>query len=182
MRQKKTESTFLLFWNENLNCEFNQTVKRIIYSKFISIKSNWFVLSFLFLSLSQFVSEMKQDMNRARFYKGIKGPKLILNGFSYFRNNSNPERTYWLCSRNRYQKCKARLITLHATRDVIIKNQNHNHGPEKTNEEEELTFETVLIYLNAMNDNLKVESDSEPKTNWFTCLLFFFFLTIYKFQ
>lgn len=117
-------------------------------------------------SLFRFVTGNKHETAGARFYKGIKGPKLILNSFSYFRNNSNPERTYWLCSRNRYQKCKARLITLHATREVIIKNQNHNHGPERTNEEEELTFETVLNYLNAMNDNLKVDTKNEHKTYW----------------
>lgn len=64
------------------------------------------------------------------FYKGVKGPKLVLNGFSYFRNNAVQDRTYWLCSKNRSIKCKARLITLSKTNEVIIKNQRHNHSED----------------------------------------------------
>lgn len=64
---------------------------------------------------------------KVQFVKGSKGPKLILEGYSYFRNNCNSERTYWLCSQNRYRKCKARLITTNHTRTIIVKNQNHNH-------------------------------------------------------
>lgn len=119
----------------------------------------------LFLYFLSILDQKFETSSGPRFFKGIKGPKLILNGYSYFRNNSNAERTYWLCSRNRYQKCKARLITLHASREVIIKNQNHNHEVEKMNEEEELTFDTVLTYLNTMNDNLKVEPTNEQKAN-----------------
>lgn len=84
------------------------------------------------------------------FRKGTKGPKLVLDGFSYFKNNGNPNRTYWLCSRNRYGKCKARIITMNSTREVIIKNQNHNHEPEPANEIESLdlmTFDMAMQFL-----------------------------------
>lgn len=85
------------------------------------------------------------------FRKGSKGPKLILGGYSYFKNNGNPNRTYWLCSRNRYGKCRARLITMNQTRQVIIKNQEHNHEPESTGDYlnlEIISFDTVLKTLN----------------------------------
>lgn len=73
----------------------------------------------------------KIQISDLRFERGVKGkPKLLLGGFAYFRNNSNCGRTYWLCSRNRYLKCKARLITRLDCSDVVIKNQNHNHPPE----------------------------------------------------
>lgn len=85
------------------------------------------------------------------FRKGTKGPKLILDGFSYFKNNGTMDRTYWLCSRNRYGKCKARIITMNNTREVVIKNQNHNHAPESPAEIESLdviSFSTVLKIIN----------------------------------
>lgn len=85
------------------------------------------------------------------FRKGTKGPKLILDGFSYFKNNGTADRTYWLCSRNRYGKCKARIITMNNTREVVIKNQNHNHAPESPGEIETLeviSFSTVLKIIN----------------------------------
>lgn len=86
-----------------------------------------------------------------QFRKGTKGPKLILDGYSYFKNNGSPNRTYWLCSRNRYGKCKARIITMNLTREVIIKNQEHNHIPEPPGEIEcleEISFDTVMKIIN----------------------------------
>lgn len=92
---------------------------------------------------------IKLSTYNLQFRKGTKGPKLILDGFSYFRNNSNSERTYWLCSRNRYHKCKSRLITSNTTKELIIKNQNHNHGPDSQNDNSEiLTFDEVMGFLN----------------------------------
>lgn len=65
-----------------------------------------------------------------RFVRGSKGnPKLIIGGFSYFKNNCNTDRTYWLCSRNRKNKCNARIITKASTSEVMLKNQVHNHEP-----------------------------------------------------
>lgn len=40
------------------------------------------------------------------------------------------DRTYWLCSKNRYLKCNARIITKAKSKEVIIKNQDHNHDPD----------------------------------------------------
>lgn len=69
--------------------------------------------------------------HRLRFVRGSKGkPKMLLNGYAYFRNNAYDDKTYWLCSRNRSLKCKARLITLHSKRELIVKNQRHNHSRE----------------------------------------------------
>lgn len=59
------------------------------------------------------------------------GGKLFLNGFSYMYNNITADRTYWLCSKNRYGKCKARLVTTGANNDVIVRsNLLHNHEAE----------------------------------------------------
>lgn len=56
------------------------------------------------------------------------GGKLYLNGFSYMCNNITFDRTYWLCSKNRYGKCKARLVTTGVNNDVIVRsNLQHNH-------------------------------------------------------
>lgn len=96
---------------------------------------------------------MDKNELSVQFRKGTKGPKLMFGGYSYFRNNGNADRTYWLCSRNRYQKCKARVITKSTTRELIIKNQLHNHEPEPTttiesHEEQILLFDQVISYLN----------------------------------
>ncbi|XP_031625146.1 modifier of mdg4-like isoform X19 [Contarinia nasturtii] len=81
------------------------------------------------------------------FRKGTKGPKLILDGYSYFKNNGSADRTYWLCSRNRYGKCKARLITMNNTREVIIKNQDHNHLAE---DEQDYQMLEIISYADVM--------------------------------
>lgn len=66
--------------------------------------------------------------------RGTKGkPKLILGGYSYFQNNASAKKVYWLCAKNRYERCKARVITT-TTGEVIIKNQTHNHTQEKSTE------------------------------------------------
>ncbi|KAH8250270.1 hypothetical protein KR026_009771 [Drosophila bipectinata] len=60
--------------------------------------------------------------------RGTKGkPKLLMGGYEYFRNNARGTKTYWLCARNRYLRCAARIITCSATGELIIKNQQHNH-------------------------------------------------------
>ncbi|XP_041447586.1 uncharacterized protein LOC121403822 [Drosophila obscura] len=60
--------------------------------------------------------------------KGTKGkPKLLMGGYEYYRNNSRGSKTYWLCARNRYLRCAARIITCSTTGELVIKNQQHNH-------------------------------------------------------
>ncbi|CAD6994033.1 unnamed protein product [Ceratitis capitata] len=60
--------------------------------------------------------------------QGKKGkPKLLYAGFAYFRNNSKGPKTYWLCAKNRDNRCRARIITCSMTGELMIKNQNHNH-------------------------------------------------------
>lgn len=69
------------------------------------------------------------------------------------------DRTYWLCSRNRYQKCKARLITKASTREVFIKNQEHNHQPdaefEVVPDDQILYFDDIISPLNECTSNFK---------------------------
>lgn len=68
--------------------------------------------------------------------RGNKGkPKLLLAGYAYFRNNCKGSKTYWLCAKNRYNRCKARIITCSLSGELVIKNQNHNHGPVAIKEE-----------------------------------------------
>ncbi|KAL1402696.1 hypothetical protein pipiens_005956 [Culex pipiens pipiens] len=44
---------------------------------------------------------------------GRKGrPMLLMGGYAFFRNNSNKNKTYWLCAKSRSLKCRARIITL----------------------------------------------------------------------
>uniref|UniRef100_A0A182JNK7 FLYWCH-type domain-containing protein n=1 Tax=Anopheles christyi TaxID=43041 RepID=A0A182JNK7_9DIPT len=65
-----------------------------------------------------------------RLETGSKGrPKLIMGGYAFFRNNSSNNKTYWLCSKNRLMKCRARIITLDGCSGMILKNQVHNHPP-----------------------------------------------------
>ncbi|XP_036672576.3 modifier of mdg4 isoform X16 [Drosophila suzukii] len=72
-----------------------------------------------------------QDIIRRRgimIVKGTKGkPKLLMGGYEYYRNNSRGSKTYWLCARNRYMGCAARIITCSVTGELIIKNQQHRH-------------------------------------------------------
>ncbi|XP_037728921.1 modifier of mdg4-like isoform X15 [Drosophila subpulchrella] len=72
-----------------------------------------------------------QDIIRKRgimIVKGTKGkPKLLMGGYEYYRNNSRGSKTYWLCARNRYMGCAARIITCSVTGELIIKNQQHKH-------------------------------------------------------
>ncbi|XP_055620600.1 uncharacterized protein LOC129764947 [Toxorhynchites rutilus septentrionalis] len=49
---------------------------------------------------------------------GRKGrPMLLMGGYAFFRNNSNKNKTYWLCSKSRSLKCRARIITLDGSAD-----------------------------------------------------------------
>ncbi|XP_035900404.1 uncharacterized protein LOC118506821 [Anopheles stephensi] len=65
-----------------------------------------------------------------RLETGCKGrPKLIMGGYAFFRNNSSNNKTYWLCSKSRLLKCRARIITLDGCSGMILKNQLHNHPP-----------------------------------------------------
>uniref|UniRef100_A0A182Q414 FLYWCH-type domain-containing protein n=1 Tax=Anopheles farauti TaxID=69004 RepID=A0A182Q414_9DIPT len=65
-----------------------------------------------------------------RLETGSKGrPKLVMGGYSFFRNNSSNNKTYWLCSKNRLIKCRARIITFDGCSGMILKNQHHNHPP-----------------------------------------------------
>lgn len=113
--------------------------------------------SFVSGSTIQIVDSGAKNDYQVQFRKGTKGPKLMFGGYSYFRNNGNASRTYWLCSRNRYQKCKARLITKSTTRELIIKNQVHNHQPDpesiETLDEQILCFDQVIGYLNEFGTN-----------------------------
>lgn len=69
---------------------------------------------------------------RLHFLPGTKGNlKMLYNGYAYLKNNARNEKTYWLCARNRKCKCRARLITLDGTRELLVKNQLHNHEPEE---------------------------------------------------
>lgn len=102
--------------------------------------------------------DLKSEL-AVQFCRGIKGPKLLLGGFSYFRNNGNGDRTYWLCSKNRYHKCNARLITKTSSREVIIKNQEHNHGTDPEDlrsliQGEKLSFDSVMNYLKVVESDL----------------------------
>ncbi|XP_058057598.1 modifier of mdg4-like isoform X24 [Anopheles bellator] len=68
-----------------------------------------------------------------RMETGSKGrPKLVMGGYAFFRNNCARNKTYWLCSRNRTIKCRARIITLDGSSGMILKNQHHNHPPTET--------------------------------------------------
>lgn len=73
---------------------------------------------------------------------GSKGkPKLIFNGYSFFQNNNNQKATYWLCSRNRSLRCKARIVTKN---DGVyyITNDDHNHLPDTS-----IDFESKSEYV-----------------------------------
>lgn len=59
---------------------------------------------------------------------------MIFEGYSYFQNCKTNQRVYWLCSKNRLQKCNARIIT---SPDLVIlkmKKLVHNHGPDDKRE------------------------------------------------
>ncbi|EDX15835.1 GD15087 [Drosophila simulans] len=59
--------------------------------------------------------------------KGTKGkPKLLMGGYEYYRNNSRGSKTYWLCARNRYMRCAARIITCSVTGELIVGKQRQN--------------------------------------------------------
>lgn len=75
--------------------------------------------------------QQQQHVHLLRFVRGNKGnPKMLYNGYAYFKNNARDAKTYWLCARNRSQKCKARIITLDGSRELVLKNQWHNHEQE----------------------------------------------------
>lgn len=54
-------------------------------------------------------------------------PKMVLDGYSYFQNTKSKDKIYWLCAKNRIQKCKARVITSLDYKNIRLKKQKHNH-------------------------------------------------------
>lgn len=57
-------------------------------------------------------------------------PKMMFEGFSYLQNCKTSNRVYWLCSKNRLQKCNARLVTTPELMLVKAKRKAHNHKPD----------------------------------------------------
>ncbi|XP_054726114.1 modifier of mdg4 isoform X4 [Anastrepha obliqua] len=52
--------------------------------------------------------------------QGKKGkPKFLFAGYEYFRNNSKGPKTYWLCAKNRDNRCRARIITCSQTVFIV---------------------------------------------------------------
>jgi hypothetical protein len=61
-------------------------------------------------------------------------PKMIYEGHSYYQNCKTSNRIYWLCSKNRLQKCNARIITTPELRIVKAKKKAHNHPMDAKDE------------------------------------------------
>lgn len=56
--------------------------------------------------------------------------KLQMNGYYFHQNYQSKDSIYWLCSKSRNLKCKARVITSREFDKVQLKSQMHNHAPE----------------------------------------------------
>jgi hypothetical protein len=69
------------------------------------------------------------DGKRFHVWKTARGkPMLVLDGFSYYKNVTQRDKIYWLCSKNRSIKCNARLVTDLEIKRVKIKSAlQHNH-------------------------------------------------------
>lgn len=63
---------------------------------------------------------------------GFRGSrKLKVGDYSFTRNKSSGQKTYWSCARAGLHKCKARAVTIDdgGRQDVIVKCGYHNHEP-----------------------------------------------------
>lgn len=68
-------------------------------------------------------------------------PKLVLNGYTFIPNKRINDKTYWNCSQVRQKKCKARIITIGAMENILIKYPTHSHSEEFS--VDDLTFDHV---------------------------------------
>lgn len=79
-----------------------------------------------------FSTNQSNGFHQITFLHGRKGnPKIIFGGNGYHRhgNSRTSGRTYWLCWRNRANKCNARLMVNRESREVMLKNHVHTHRP-----------------------------------------------------
>ncbi|XP_055595720.1 modifier of mdg4-like isoform X32 [Uranotaenia lowii] len=65
------------------------------------------------------------------YVTGQRGaPKIVYEGFSYVCAKHLKNRKYWICGKQRSRSCRARLITDSEDKLFIVRNVNHNHGPD----------------------------------------------------
>lgn len=57
-------------------------------------------------------------------------PKIIYHGFSYCCAKIIKNRAYWVCSKEKSKKCKARLISDTYKGELMVKYNIHNHEME----------------------------------------------------
>lgn len=64
-------------------------------------------------------------------FLGQRGkPQILFNGFTYCCAKLIRDRGYWVCSREKSRKCRARLISDSSTGLINVKKTEHTHEPE----------------------------------------------------
>lgn len=56
--------------------------------------------------------------------------KLVVDGYSFTRNQGNRTSTYWNCTKKRSKRCKTTVTTDKANRRIIRIYSTHNHAPD----------------------------------------------------
>lgn len=129
--------------SENFPSSFSYEKKNLFFYKFTNIPTLFFTSHPItpgrrrIPKLEHSLDDTDEDLDvKTKFpldlkmVVGRKGrPMLLMGGYAFFRNNSNKNKTYWLCAKSRSLKCRARIITLDGSAGLILKNQIHNHDP-----------------------------------------------------
>ncbi|XP_052567445.1 FLYWCH-type zinc finger-containing protein 1-like [Culex pipiens pallens] len=122
--------------NEILFVASNKGKPKLLLDGYPYLRNNGNALKtyWIYFHLRLLAEQLKQSWSRCQFrpriVMGRKGrPALMLAGYCFTRNNSNLNKTYWLCAKSRSLKCRARIITIDDTGGMILKNQQHNHPP-----------------------------------------------------
>ncbi|KAL1402711.1 hypothetical protein pipiens_005971 [Culex pipiens pipiens] len=122
--------------NHPPDMKYNKGKPKLLLDGYPYLRNNGNALKtyWIYFHLRLLAEQLKQSWSRCQFrpriVMGRKGrPALMLAGYCFTRNNSNLNKTYWLCAKSRSLKCRARIITIDDTGGMILKNQQHNHPP-----------------------------------------------------
>lgn len=81
--------------------------------------------------LLELIDSLTLDGMPVKALLGQRGkPQILHDGFTYCCAKLIRDRGYWVCSKEKSRKCRARLISDSGRGTLKVKNSKHTHEPE----------------------------------------------------
>lgn len=122
-----------------LFCSFHPICLELILIKINYVVVIYTCLIILLLLVADLLQEndKKDSLSTVQYVMGQRGSRKIFHeGYTYFCAKTHFNRKYWVCAKQRSRNCKARVITDANESFYLCRNQQHNHEPDHTYNEE----------------------------------------------